>query len=455
MKKVLFVALSALYVNANAGRPLMSGDVIGRDLTFPTLGYFGHVGMGTGDDIGLPTQTILEVLNQAPKPIIVFNSQADFRSRDVYWGSRYGFAGYGSTTRAALVEGNHQRMWCPKYTITGQYTIGSGNIQTGQPYRCAEFRCDTFVAYIFQYAGLPQLMNLYPLIPRSVWASFPYFNGDLFASDTKAPELTSIDKQFTEMDIEEINHMSFMDFAQFVDTPIVQTTPTHIAREWELVENENVKPILRGAFLDRLAKMEEPNTISRFLKIYNTTNEPEVKSKVIEGVETVYQTRPETISQSEKQELKVFYVTQLQRKLRDRDTDKIIRGYVDLHTTKDIESNLDAINSKLNGIEPTLKLGLQLQLSRRSKALESIYVPLIIKDLKEQQSSSLDDMFFTIASMSKDSFSPESVKQIKSYIDYRSAKYSQTLAPNALGPNNDAYFGVAKHSYDDAVKAFR
>ena len=207
--------------------------------------------------------------------------------------------------------------------------------------------------------------------------------------------------------------------------------------------------------MDRLAKMEEPNTISRFLKIYNTTNEPEVKSKVIEGVETVYQTRPETISQSEKQELKVFYVTQLQRKLRDRDTDKIIRGYVDLHTTKDIESNLDAINSKLNGIEPTLKLGLQLQLSRRSKALESIYVPLIIKDLKEQQSSSLDDMFFTITSMSKDSFSPESVKQIKSYIDYRSAKYSQTLAPNALGPNNDAYFGVAKHSYDDAVKAFR
>lgn len=249
--------------------------------------------------------------------------------------------------------------------------------------------------------------------------------------------------------------MVFIDFAQVADTPTEQTTPTHIAREWELAKNENVNVIKREMFIDRLATIGDQDTVTKLLALYKSTNNQEIKSRIILGLQSAYQTQRDRISNYELEQLREFYANQLNKKLRDIDIDKIVRGYVDLHSINDIESSLDTINTQLKQVELTLKLGIQLQLSHRSKALESIYIPLIIKELKEAQSSSLDDMFFTIASMGANSFSPDSVKQIKSYIDYRATKYNKTLAPNSLGPNNDAYFGVAKHAYDDAVKAFK
>ena len=36
-------------------------------------------------------------------------------------------------------------------------------------------------------------------------------------------------------------------------------------------------------------------------------------------------------------------------------------------------------------------------------------------------------------------------------MDYRYAQYSKTLGLNAIGPNNDLYFGVVKYSFDDVV----
>jgi hypothetical protein len=54
-KKIIILAISALSGLTEAGRPLMSGDIVGRDLNQWPLGWIGHVGMGTGDDVGLPT----------------------------------------------------------------------------------------------------------------------------------------------------------------------------------------------------------------------------------------------------------------------------------------------------------------------------------------------------------------------------------------------------------------
>jgi hypothetical protein len=69
-KKVIVLALASLSTINYAARPLTSGDVAGRDLNVPGLGWVGHVGIGTGDDVGWPTQIIIETLNVAPKPVI-------------------------------------------------------------------------------------------------------------------------------------------------------------------------------------------------------------------------------------------------------------------------------------------------------------------------------------------------------------------------------------------------
>lgn len=84
--------------------------------------------MGTGDDVGLPTQLIIEVLNEAPKPVVQFNSFSNFISRSKYWGSRYGIGDYSTGTYNALVEANRQGWWCPSYTTSTAYVIGAGNI---------------------------------------------------------------------------------------------------------------------------------------------------------------------------------------------------------------------------------------------------------------------------------------------------------------------------------------
>ncbi len=39
---------------------IASGDIAGRQLLIPGMGWIGHVGLGTGDQTGLPTESIIE-----------------------------------------------------------------------------------------------------------------------------------------------------------------------------------------------------------------------------------------------------------------------------------------------------------------------------------------------------------------------------------------------------------
>ena len=65
-------------------------------------------------------------------PVGQINSIKNFKSRSKYWGSRYGVADRGVIGNKILVEANHQRWWCPKYTNDTNYHIGSGVPRTGQ-----------------------------------------------------------------------------------------------------------------------------------------------------------------------------------------------------------------------------------------------------------------------------------------------------------------------------------
>ena len=446
MRKII-IAISVLSLPTFAGRPLMSGDIVGRDLDIPVVGKLGHVGMGTGDDVGFPTQLIIEVLNEAPRPVIQFNSLSDFHSRSKYWGSRYGIGDYNTGTYNALVEGHHQSWWCPSYTYTAQYFPGAGDIRTRIPKVCAKFRCDTFVSYIFYSAGFPQLLRM-PQFPNNIWSAFPYSNDDAIAAQTKTPELSNVDKNFISLTADEINNMGFQEFSSIADTPFEQTTPTHWAMEFEYAQNEAINDIKRGVFIDRLSMSNQKNVITKLFDIYSKTNNIEIKTKVIECLQTHYQTHPELISDDEESQLIAFYDDQIHKDLRDIDKHYIVRGVVQNNSAEIVLTNSDIIINKLSNVEPRLKLGLQLMIADKSPQLESIFIPLIIKDLKVRKDSYLDDMFFGIISAS-DSLFPQSKPMIYEYISACADKYNKTLAPN-----NDLYFNMAKKNYQNVVEKF-
>ncbi|WP_242604136.1 hypothetical protein [Legionella erythra] len=73
---------------------------------------------------------VIEVLNE--NPVGQINSISNFKSRSKYWGSKYGVADRGVIGYNILVEANHQRWWCPKYTNDTKYHIGVGIPTTGK-----------------------------------------------------------------------------------------------------------------------------------------------------------------------------------------------------------------------------------------------------------------------------------------------------------------------------------
>jgi hypothetical protein len=254
MKKILSLILIAFsFVNqAEARKPLASGDILGRELLIPGAGWAGHVGLGTGDDVGYPTQIIIEVLNE--QPVIQFNSFTDFTSRSKYWGSRSGLGDYSTGTYNALAEGYHQSWWCPTYTSSTAYVIGQGNLQNRHPTKCGMWRCDTFIAWDFYSAGFPQIMNNKIMLPINAFYTFPYSNGDAFnKNDSKEiyhPPLISLkDKQFIDLSPEELNNLPYEKFVEIADIPLDDETPSHIA-EWEFAAQEEVNDTKRGIFID-------------------------------------------------------------------------------------------------------------------------------------------------------------------------------------------------------------
>jgi len=186
--------------------------------------------------------------------------------------------------------------------------------------------------------------------------------------------------------------------------------------EWQFANDENVNNIKRGIFIDRLAMSNEKDVIPRFLKMHDEIDVGELKTKIVQGLMVHYQNNTEN-AQKNYVSLRKFY-TDLMRQ----------------------------IDMQCKGIEAHLLLGLKHNLALKSQALEQIYVPSMIAMLKKYNRSDLDDMFFGITKMGyrqlRDS---NSIKQIKTYIDYTSSKY--TLLK--VSSNKDPYRDVAKKSLEE------
>ncbi|KTD63272.1 hypothetical protein Lsan_1390 [Legionella santicrucis] len=451
MKKIFLFMLAAISIanQVEARKPLASGDVLGRDLLIPGAGWIGHVGLGTGDDVGYPTQIIIEVLNESP--VVQFNSFPNFTSRSQYWGSRSGVGDYSTGTYKALAEGYHQSWWCPTYSSSTAYVIGQGNLQNRRPTKCGMWRCDTFIAWDFYSAGFSQIMDNKIMLPIKVFYTFPYANGDVlspsnFENITKPPHIDSKDKQFSDLSAEELNNLPYERFVELADIPMQDETPTHIAKEWEFAANTQVNETKRGIFIDRLAVSNEQDVIPRFLKMYQESKSLEIHSKLIQGLMIYYQNNSHSLDKTYDNELlKSFYAKMLYQNLERRDADKIIRGYIDFHSAQEIINSKTQIEQQMVEIEPRLVLGLKLELAYKSLELEKVYIPDVIKMLKKYQRSDLDGMFFGITQLwHKNLKDKHSIEAIQSYLDFTEKKYMRSIANT-----EDLYFSVAKSSFTE------
>lgn len=165
----LFIMVGSPY----AGDPKITGDVVGRDLSVPTLGAFGHVGIWTGSKV-------LEVLNK--KTVIQQNSLSSFKKADDYWGAKYGL---GERHYRLINTGWDQRNFAPEYTLSATYTEGKYTYQNKWDSKKrkwvkvkvltkAKFRCDTFVNYSYLVGIGIELKKWYNIhTPKATYDSFP------------------------------------------------------------------------------------------------------------------------------------------------------------------------------------------------------------------------------------------------------------------------------------------
>lgn len=113
-----------------------------------------------------------------------------------------------------------------------------GNINNHVPSKRVVWRCDTYVAWDFYRAGYSQLMNLRIMLPLNVYNTFPYANNDALKIDV--PSLSSVDKEFIDLSAEELNNLGYPKFVELADIPMTDETPSHIAKEWEFANSDDV-----------------------------------------------------------------------------------------------------------------------------------------------------------------------------------------------------------------------
>ncbi|MFZ6675247.1 hypothetical protein [Undibacterium sp. Xuan67W] len=185
--------------------PSAVGEIVGRDLNAPGVGFLGHVGLWTGGSVA-------EVMNELT--VVQFNSLQSFKSKTTFWGtaglnvqsynveacyqpycSNYLPTSQGGqresvNVRVALVKRALQiQQLGASYTISPNYSeAAEGSVST--PARRGLYRCDTFLIDLFTHtvpygnsymtklpydqAWSTKVSNLWGLTiqPRSLFNSF-------------------------------------------------------------------------------------------------------------------------------------------------------------------------------------------------------------------------------------------------------------------------------------------
>jgi hypothetical protein len=416
---------------------------MGRDLLIPGLGWAGHVGISTTymmspKGMEKNADQVIEVLNE--NPVGQINSISNFKSRSKYWGSKYGVADRGVIGYNILVEANHQRWWCPKYTNDTKYHIGRGVPTTGDILECGTWRCDTYAWWAFYSQGLDTMPGRVWL-PKKLFDYFPRFNDERLIDEQteRNPDIVP-NKSLENVTAEELNDMLYEEFQMIMDAPPVHYVTSPSTVQMQFAHNSNLNDVKRGIMIDRLiADDAEPDLVRKLLNLYNETKNVEVKNKIVQGLMTYNQRHRNVQSyiNNDKPLLKAFFAELLSSKsLNPKMADDVIRGFIDTHSTEEIMANLDKINKLLPTVGHYSSIMLKYTLVHKSKELQKIYIKSIVEELREANNSDLDSYFFGPLSIGyqgsgKNLLEPESKQIVADYLKEVRHKYtSQAIKAN-------------------------
>jgi hypothetical protein len=419
-------------------KPIYPAEIVGRKLLIYGLGWAGHVGVTTtsmmsSEGMSRKADQVIEILHE---PIVgQINTIANFKSRSEYWGSKYGIADRGERGYRLLVEANHQRWWCPQYTDDTDYQIGEGNPFTGQIIKCGRWRCDTFVWWAFYSQGW-DIMPGRAWIPRVLFDNFPYYNDERGVTKSRFNNTFSLSessyKNLEDTTVEELNAMSFDRFETIMSNQklLHYMIPQTNSIEMQFAYNDNLNELKRGIMIDRLtSRGDELDLIPKLIKLYEETSNISVKENIVSGLMIHYQRHLDLKKQSEEQILlKNFFSELLYEKLTSKAADNVIRGFIDLHTTDEIMSNTQQINSQLSQINHTSSIMLKYSLIHKSKKLQPIYMESLVKELHDANDADLDSYLFgplslAYQAMGNNLLTPKSKQIVVDYLKEVQHKY--------------------------------
>ncbi|MGV3739794.1 MAG: hypothetical protein ACO1N3_00670 [Gammaproteobacteria bacterium] len=412
-------------------------EIVGRKLLIYGLGWSGHVGITTtymmsAEGMSRKANQVIEILNE---PIVgQINSIANFKSRSEYWGSKYGIADRGERGYRVLVEANHQRWWCPQYTSDTDYQIGEGNPYTGQIVKCGRWRCDTFVWWAFYSQGW-DIMPRRVWIPRVLFDRFPYYNDERGIKKSRLDTLVLNElnnKGLEDVTAEDLNAMSFDEFETIMSS---QKSPHYVIPQTGSIEmrfayDEKLNEAKRSIMIDRLtSRGDELDLTSKLIKLYRETSNVSIKESIISGLMIHYQRHLDLDKQSEEQaSLKSFFSELLSEELSSKAADNAIRGFVDLHSSDEIMSNIQQIDSQLSHVNHTSSIMLKYSLIHKSKQLQPIYMESLVRELQDSNDSDLDSYLFgplslAYQAMGKNLLEPKSKQIVVNYLKEVRYKY--------------------------------
>jgi hypothetical protein len=415
----LGVILSIIALKANGVQPIYPSHILGRDLIIPGASWVGHVGIAWSDDVEKEATQVIEALNE--KPAIKKNTIQDFKSRSKYWGSRYGIA--DRAHYLPIVEAaNYQLSDCARYAMTADFEPGTKD-STGKPLQCAKFRCDTFVNYVYHIAGydLPTYTGFWPSLPRTVFMQFPFENGNKSYSYNISQINPRIKKPKKIKKITPENVIAVLE-----STAGSIPDRDRIKQIWEIAQNTDLETEKRLYLIDYLSIRGTVDLIPEFIRAYFKEENLEIKSKLLQSTEGLYQKHIKDSEDSkEKTILKEFYATLLNEQLPTQDSDIVLRGIIRLCSTRFVEDHVDSISALLNSEETDLpgivKIGLNRDLIMKSKNLEKLFLPDLINELKNKNNLELDGFFNDwvvglLGNVGLDALDESSKKMIGSYL---------------------------------------
>lgn len=206
-----------------------------------------------------------------------------------------------------------------------------------------------------------------------------------------------------------------------------------MSAEMQFAYDANLNDAKRGIMIDRLtSKGDEPDLIPKLLKLYNETNNTEVKDKIVAGLMLYNQQHRSVKSYINKDQLllKTFFAELLDSKsLTPKSADAAIRGFLDLHSQEEIMARLDKIDALLPTVGHYSSIMLKYSLVHKSKELQRIYIKSIISELREANNSDLDSYLFGPLSIGyqgtgKDLLEPEAKQVVVDYLKEVQYKYA-------------------------------